>query len=86
MVVEKDYAWDGPSGPTIDTPNSMRASLVHDVLYQAMRERGFSKKFRWRADLEFLRILKSEGMWFLRRWIWWFGVRIWGDEHARQNR
>ena len=46
MIVEKDYAWDGPSGPTIDTSNSMRASLVHDVLYQAMREEGLAYEFR----------------------------------------
>ena len=54
MSVQKDYAWDGPSGPTIDTRNSLRASLVHDVLYQAMREGGLPRTFRRRADLEFV--------------------------------
>lgn len=28
------YAWDGPSGPTVDTPGAMRPSLIHDGLYQ----------------------------------------------------
>jgi hypothetical protein len=34
LTVKKSYAWDGPSGPTIDTKNFMRGSLVHDALYQ----------------------------------------------------
>ncbi|HUS89668.1 MAG TPA: hypothetical protein VMW91_10000, partial [Desulfosporosinus sp.] len=38
IVIHKGYAWDGPSGPTFDTPNFMLGSLVHDVFYQAMRE------------------------------------------------
>ena len=83
MVVTEDYAWDGPSGPTIDTKNSMRASLVHDVLYQTIREKGLPYEFRKRADLEFRRILKSDGMSFPRRWIWWTAVRLLGGGHAR---
>ena len=34
LTIRKGYAWDGPSGPTIDTLNFMRGSLVHDALYQ----------------------------------------------------
>jgi hypothetical protein len=36
LVIEEGYAWDGPSGPTFDTKNFMRGSLVHDILYQFM--------------------------------------------------
>ena len=36
LVISERYAWDGPSGPTIDTPDTLRASLVHDALYQLM--------------------------------------------------
>lgn len=38
LMVKAGYAWDGPSGPTLDTPEFMRGSLVHDALYQLMRE------------------------------------------------
>ena len=38
LRIAKGYAWDGPSGPTLDTRNFMRGSLVHDALYQLMRE------------------------------------------------
>ena len=32
LEIADGYAWDGPSGPAIDTKNFMRGSLVHDVL------------------------------------------------------
>ena len=83
MAVQPGYAWDGPSGLTIDTRNSMRASLVHDVLYQTIREGGLRESIRRRADLEFRRILKEDGMWFPRRWAWWGAVRLLGGGHAR---
>ena len=38
LIIRQGYAWDGASGPVVDTRSVMRASLVHDVLYQMMRE------------------------------------------------
>lgn len=38
IVIRKGYSWDGPSGPSVDTPSFMRGSLVHDALYQFLRE------------------------------------------------
>ena len=83
VAVAPGYAWDGPSGPTVDTRNSMRASLVHDVLYQAMREGGLPQEARAWADREFRRMLKAEGMWWPRRWVWWAAVRMLGGGNAR---
>ena len=40
LRIKTGYAWDGASGPAIDTRNFMRGSLVHDALYQLMRERS----------------------------------------------
>lgn len=37
LQVLEGYAWDGPSGPTIDRSSNMRGSLYHDALYQLMR-------------------------------------------------
>jgi len=39
LIIKNGYAWDGPSGPTIDTPNFMRGSLVHDALYRMVCQR-----------------------------------------------
>ena len=51
LFVKNGYAWDGPSGPTIDTPDFLRASLVHDALYQLMRERKLKTR-RWRKPAD----------------------------------
>ena len=79
VSVDPGYAWDGPSGPTFDTGNSMRAALIHDVLYQAIREGGLPASYRRKADREFRRILKADGMTLLRRLAWWLAVRLFGS-------
>jgi hypothetical protein len=63
LEIKSGYAWDGPSGPTIDTKDFMRGSLVHDALYQLMRE-GWLDYSVWRApaDLELKRICREDGM------------------------
>lgn len=83
LVLKRGYAWDGPSGPTIDTRNFMRGSLVHDALYQLMRDAGLSKE-QWRdeADLELKRICLEDGMCRPRAWWVHRGVRIGGDPSA----
>ena len=50
LEVKRTYAWDGPSGPTIDTRNFMRGSLVHDALYQLIRLEVLPPESRKRAD------------------------------------
>jgi hypothetical protein len=76
LLIKKGYAWDGPSGPTYDTENSMTASLLHDALYQLMREEYISPATRSIADKLLDRILKLKGMWAPRRWYWLKGV-VW---------
>jgi hypothetical protein len=83
LAIKRGYAWDGPSGPTIDTRNFMRGSLVHDALYQLMRDAGLSKD-QWRdeADLELKRICLEDGMSRIRAWWVHRGVRLGGDPSA----
>ena len=50
LFVEPRYAWDGASGPTWDDKTNMRASLIHDALYQLIREGHLDIKWRKRAD------------------------------------
>lgn len=82
LWIQAGYAWDGPSGPTIDTPDSMRGSLVHDALYQLMRE-GFLDRKLWRepADVEMRRIMLEDGMLPARAEAWFMAVRAFA-EHA----
>lgn len=83
LFIKKGYAWDGPSGPTIDTKDFMRGSLVHDALYQLMRNRHLSST-RWRAeaDNELKRMCLEDGMFRIRAaWVH-RGVRLGGGPAA----
>lgn len=82
LTVKGGYAWDGPSGPTIDTKNFLRGSLVHDALYQLMRMKCLDCGWRPAADEELIRICKQDGMWGLRRWWVMRGVRFGGEGSA----
>ena len=82
LVIKKGYAWDGPSGPTLDTKNFMRGSIVHDALYQLLREEEIDKKWRAEADQELKRICLEDGMWRIRAWYVYHAVRMWGDMAA----
>jgi hypothetical protein len=77
LTIQRGYCWDGASGPTLDTPSTMRASLVHDALYQLLRERKLPPTYRCRADacLERIMLRDYKGDW--PRWHA-FRVRCWG--------
>ena len=61
LYVDRGYCWDGPSGPTFDTKDFMRGSLVHDVLYQAIGLKLLPSSLRKAADLELAKLLKEDG-------------------------
>ena len=82
LSVKKGYAWDGASGPIINTRDTLVASLVHDVLYQAMRLNLIksSKENRMIADKNFFEILKMNGVNSIRRKVWYFAVKLFGKK------
>ena len=47
LYVYPEYAWDGPSGPTIDTHAFILASCAHDVLYQMLRDSLLINKYHF---------------------------------------
>lgn len=79
LKIESGYAWDGPSGPTIDTKTFMRGSLIHDALYQLMREEKLDPKiYRESADKILKEVCIEDGMSFFRasyvyKFVRWFG-------------
>ncbi len=83
LEVQPGYIWDGASGPAIDTANSHRASLVHDALYQLIREGYIRRADRIKADKFFRGMLIDAGMSRFRAWYWYFAVRIGGRNHTR---
>ena len=75
LHILKGYCWDGPSGPTIDTRSFMRGSLVHDALYQLMREDLLERDYRKAADQLLYDVCIEDGMSRFRAWYVHKGVR-----------
>lgn len=87
MNIESGYAWDGPSGPALDTKNFMRASLVHDAGYQLMRMRELDQNRRSAVDAEMRKICLEDGMTKIRAWWTWRAVtRLAGGAAAPRAR
>ena len=78
LVISQGYAWDGPSGPTLDTKSFMRGSLVHDALYQLMRDGHLPKSHRKEVDLLLREHCREDGMNSIRAWWVYQGVRLGG--------
>jgi hypothetical protein len=72
VTVPAGYAWDGPSGPAIDTKNFMRGSLAHDVFYQAHQLRlGLPIDWKEKADRLLVRLTSEDGMSKIRcAWVY----------------
>jgi len=85
LTIRKDYAWDGASGPTVDTKTSMRGSLVHDALYQLEREGLVSINDRKDADKMLRDICIEDGMMEWRARLWYLSVRLFGGTAADSN-
>ncbi len=63
LTIIEGYAWDGPSGPVPDTKRNLRASLIHDALYQLMRNRKLTAKaHKDKADKLFKKMCIQDGV------------------------
>tara|TARA_R110000744_G_scaffold146669_2_gene259529 strand:- start:5212 stop:5598 length:387 start_codon:yes stop_codon:yes gene_type:complete len=78
------YWYDGPSGPTIDTANSMEGSCFHDIIYD-MIKKGIIPNTYWnrrKADKIFYKALRRDKMNWFRAQLWYWGVRGGGSFHV----
>jgi len=83
LLIKAGYASDGGSGPTIDTKNTMRGVFVHDALFQLMRQGHLNHKVhRKQADKLLRKMLREDGMSWVRAAIWYYGLRIGGRKAA----
>lgn len=85
LHIRQGYAWDGPSGPTLHTRNFMRGSLVHDALYQLMREEILPQSSRLRADQLLREICRIDGMSAFRAWYVFWAVRLFAKHAAEPD-
>ena len=79
------YAWNGASGPTWDTLNSMTGSLVHDVDYQLIRLGLIDQKYKEYADQVLHDICTEDGMWEWRADYWRWAVLKFGMDSCRPS-
>jgi hypothetical protein len=83
LLIKSGYAWDGPSGPVLDTDDNMRASVVHDALYQLMRNDEISSRtHRKAADQLFKDICKKDGVSNLTASLYYKALRRFGKPAA----
>ncbi len=83
--IKSGYSWNGASGPTIDTEDSMTGSLVHDALYQLISDGFLPTRCRKQADITFRKWCRHDGMGFVRSTIWYWAVRIFGGLFAKKK-
>lgn len=86
LIIRRNYSWDGASGPTMDTPSSMRGALSHDGLYELIRDGVLDLSWRRQADIELCRICEQDGMWDFRADLWFDAVELAGASAATEQR
>tara|TARA_R110000803_G_scaffold28011_10_gene65135 strand:- start:5211 stop:5612 length:402 start_codon:yes stop_codon:yes gene_type:complete len=86
LAIREGYAWDGPSGfVTVHTDNLMTPSLVHDALYQLMREGLLPESRRLDVDLCLRGMCLKRGMWRIRAAYIYKAVRAFGVSAASKG-
>lgn len=81
MVIREGYSWDGATGVP-DSNEILRGSLIHDVLYQLIREGFIPKAERDLADLTLRNICMEDGMVPNMAELVYQGVKLLGNTAA----
>ncbi len=82
LYINNGYCWDGPSGITFDTKSFMRGSLVHDALYQLMRNGHLNTSLRDYADRLLQIMCKEDRMYSFRAWYVYTVLKYFGGPAA----
>jgi hypothetical protein len=88
-MISTHYAWDGASFilfKWFGTPDAFKKpSLIHDALYQAMREGVLPVEYRRDADALFYTMLRERGVSWIVATVAYYAVRIGGDYAMRHG-
>ena len=85
LTAKTGYSWDGASGPTFDTKNSIRGSLVHDIGYQLIRLGVIDKSYKEYFDRLLKEICIEDGMNPCRAKLWQWAVLKFGRGSTRPS-
>lgn len=82
LTVKAGTHWDGSSGPTVDTDADKVPSLVHDMLYGAMKKRRLPLSLRKWSDRLYRDLLIQHGKPRLVA-VWrYVALRLFGRKYA----
>jgi hypothetical protein len=84
-IIKAGYAWNGASGPTWDSLNSMAGSLTHDLIYQLIRLGHIDSKYKAYADRILKEICIEDGMNRIRARLWTWAVTKFGRRSCRPS-
>jgi hypothetical protein len=85
VILGVGYAWNGASGPAINTDTNYTASAFHDALYQMIREGLLKMSDRKRADEILRELCLRAGMNKFRAWYFYHTVRRFGAKHCKSG-
>lgn len=85
MHFDAGFEWDGASGPTIDTPDSVWPALMHDGGYRLLKHKRWHQSLRIDVDRQFRDMLIERGMSKLRALTWFVAVRLFGSKSASKS-
>lgn len=85
LTILPGFPWDGASGPTWDTPSSVRGSCVHDAMYFLERKGLIDVSWRAEADRLIRAICIEDGMWEWRAEIWYKVLRTFAAGAAKAD-
>ncbi len=84
LYLKHGYAWNG-ANVVPDTDSILRASLIHDALYQLIRNGYLGMEHREEADKIFRKICLEDGMWGWYAWTTYQAVRKGGKGSASRD-
>ena len=82
LTIKEGYAFDGPSGPTIDTKSAMRGSLIHDSLFQLFRLGLLDHSHLTTANQIYRSACIEDGMSRFRAWAHFEALQMFGAKAA----
>lgn len=77
LIIYNGYAWNGANF-VYDNIAVLRASLVHDCIYQLISENLIDKKYRNVADNIFINLCVEDGVNRIRTFIFKVGLKCFG--------
>jgi len=85
ITVYPGYVWDGSSGPVIQGPRTVVASLVHDIVCTTVGVDGPVLPGYFRRHALYRQICLAQGMAPARAWLHWWALVRWNWLHAMLN-